>query len=193
MEIVGVAIALFVATNLDDVFLLIAFFADPALKTRQIVVGQYLGNAVLYASSVVASLVSLVIPEVYIGLLGLVPIGMGAFRLRDTWRAEPGDGESVPAASGGAFAVAAVTLASGGDNIAVYTPVFAVRPIGEILAIGCVFAVMVGLWIGAAHWLIRHPTLGAPVRRYGHRALPLVLIAIGVLVFCEARSYTLLQ
>ncbi len=45
-ELIGFAIVVFVATNLDDVFLLIAFFADPKLKVRQIVTGQYVGIGV---------------------------------------------------------------------------------------------------------------------------------------------------
>jgi cadmium resistance protein CadD (predicted permease) len=189
-ELIGVAIVLFVATNLDDVFLLIAFFADPALKTRQILIGQYVGMAALYAASVVASLTALVIPVVYIGLLGLIPIGMGVFQLREFWSDD--DKDEPQTARGGALAVAAITVASGGDNIAVYTPVFALRTLGEILAIGCVFAVLVALWVGGAHWLARHPTLGLPIGRWGHRVVPFVLIAIGVIVFVESRTWELL-
>ena len=192
-ELIGVAIVLFVATNLDDVFLLIAFFADPKLEIRQIVIGQYVGMAVLYATSVVASLTALVIPEIYIGLLGLIPIGIGIYQLREL-RGEDFDAEDpVRTASSGAWAVAAITLASGGDNIAVYTPVFALRPLGETLAIGGVFAVLVALWVGAAWWLMRHPKMGPPIRRWGEKAVPFVLIAIGVLVILEARTYELLN
>ncbi len=192
-ELIGVAIVLFFATNLDDVFLLIAFFADPKLKLGQIVVGQYVGIALLYAASVAASLTALVIPQVYVGLLGLIPIGIGLFQLREIWSDDAEADEPVPAARGGAAAVAAITLASGGDNIAVYTPVFALRPLSETLAIGGVFAVLVALWIGAAWWLTRHPKVGPPIRRWGEKAVPFVLIAIGVLVIMEARSYELLQ
>ncbi len=40
---------------------------------------------VLFAASVLASLADLVIPEIHIGLLGLIPIGIGLFQLRDFW------------------------------------------------------------------------------------------------------------
>ena len=42
--------------------------------------------------------------------------------------------------------------------------------------------VMTALWCALAHWLVNHPTLGAPIRRYGHRILPFVLIGVGVMV-----------
>jgi cadmium resistance protein CadD (predicted permease) len=35
--------------------------------------------------------------------------------------------------------------------------------------------------------------LGAPIRRYGHRVVPFVLIALGVLVLYEAGSFGLLR
>ncbi len=192
-ELIGVAIVLFVATNLDDVFLLIAFFADPKLALRQIVIGQYVGMAVLYAASVLASLTALVIPDIYIGLLGLIPIGIGVFQLRDFWGDGIDDDDAVHTASGSVLSVAAITVAGGGDNIAVYTPVFALRPLGETLAIGGVFAVLVALWVGAAWWVVRHPKMGPPIRRWGGKSVPFVLIAIGVLVILEARSWELLQ
>jgi cadmium resistance protein CadD (predicted permease) len=73
----GLAVALFVSTNIDDVFVLLGFFVDPKFKMRQIVVGQYLGIIGLYGASVVASLISLVIAPAFIGLLGLAPIAIG--------------------------------------------------------------------------------------------------------------------
>jgi cadmium resistance protein CadD (predicted permease) len=72
------AVALFVATNLDDIFILVAFFADPGLRARQVIVGQYLGIGALVLISVIAALIALVIPFAYIGFLGLVPIAMGS-------------------------------------------------------------------------------------------------------------------
>ncbi len=72
LERIGLAITLFASTDIDDLFVLVGFFADPRFKVRQIFIGQYLGIAGLYGASVVASMISLVIPPGYIGLLGLV-------------------------------------------------------------------------------------------------------------------------
>jgi len=59
--------------------------------------------------------------------------------------------------------------------------------------IGVVFAIMTPMWVGAAHWLIRHRTFGAPIRRYGHRVVPWVLIALGILILYEAGTVELLR
>jgi cadmium resistance protein CadD (predicted permease) len=34
--------------------------------------------------------------------------------------------------------------------------------------------------------MVRHPSLGAPLRRYGHVIAPLVLIGFGILIIYDA-------
>jgi cadmium resistance protein CadD (predicted permease) len=194
--ILGVTV--FVATNVDDIFILLALLADPRFRAREVVLGQYLGIGALVLVSVVAALIALVIPAEYIGLLGLAPIALGIKELFESWRGDDDGDESVgdrSAISGGGrvLAVAAITVASGGDNIAVYTPVFAVRSGFEIALIVAVFAVLIAAWVAAAHWLVQHPALGPPVRRYGRRALPIVLIGLGVWILYEAGTINLFR
>jgi len=70
--ILGIAVVLFASTNVDDIFVLLGFFADPKFRGRQIVIGQYLGITALYGASVLASLISLVIrlPEEAMDIAG---------------------------------------------------------------------------------------------------------------------------
>lgn len=77
LTLIGVAVAVFVATNVDDLFLLAAFFADPILRTRSVVEGQFLGIGILVAISAAAALVALTVPEGYPALLGIVPLALG--------------------------------------------------------------------------------------------------------------------
>lgn len=188
----GIAIALFVSTNIDDIFVLIGFFADPKFRARDIVFGQYVGIVVLFAVSVAASLVSLVIPRNYIGLLGIVPILIGGKRLFDLYRKCDGTEESLEhhsdAKNRRTATVALVTMANGGDNIGIYTPSFAIRSVHEVAVIALVFVVMTALWCFLAHWMVNHRKFGAPIRRYGHRVAPIVLIGLGILIIYQASS-----
>ena len=199
LGLVGIAVVLFASTNMDDVFVLLGFFSDPKFRARQVALGQLLGIAALYGVSVVASLISLVVAPAYVGLLGLAPIAIGLKKLWDLWHddAEESDGDKDAgkpvAGHGNILAVAAVTVANGGDNISIYTPYFANRTGYEIVIIGVVFALMTGLWLAGAHWLTSHRTLGAPIRRYGHRAVPFVLIALGCFILYEAGTFALLR
>ena len=196
LALLGVSIALFVSTNVDDIFVLVAFFADAKFRTRAIVGGQYAGISILVGVSLIASLLSLVIPRAYIGLLGLGPIAIGTKRIHDLYHESHRSNETVEqhadvGAYGQTVTVALVTIANGGDNIAVYAPSFAVRSRYEIAVVVLVFVLMTGLWCFAAHWTVHHPKLGAPIRRYGHRAAPVVLIVLGVLILYEAGTFRL--
>jgi len=188
----GLAVAIYVSTNVDDVFLLLAFFADPRFRTRDVIIGQYFGIGVLYAVSVLASFVSLVISMRYVGLLGLIPIGIGVQLLLEWARGEEHDEADLDrpfgAASGRILSVAAITIANGGDNIGVYTPFFATRSGAELAIVGSVFAILTAAWCVFARQLVQHPVLGAPIRRYGHKVTPFVLIGVGILVLHDAGS-----
>ena len=195
--LLGMAIMLFASTNVDDVFVLIGFFADPNFRARDIVLGQYVGIAALFSVSVAAALLSLVVPRAYVGLLGIVPILIGLKKLLDLYRKHEETEESLeqhPDARGNgrAVSVAIVTMANGGDNIGVYTPSFAIRSASEIAVIALIFVVMTALWCFLAHAMVNHPRLGLPIRRYGHRLAPVVLIGLGVLILYQAGSSRLL-
>jgi cadmium resistance protein CadD (predicted permease) len=62
LALIGLAIVVFVSTNIDDIFVLIGFFADKNFRARDVVVGQYVGVCALYLISAIAALISLVIP-----------------------------------------------------------------------------------------------------------------------------------
>jgi cadmium resistance protein CadD (predicted permease) len=198
VALLSLGIALFASTNVDDVFVLIGFLSDPTFRARDVVLGQYLGIAALFCVSATMSLLSLLIPRAYVGLLGVVPILIGMKKLYDLYCKRDPTEESLErhagaGANGRALTVAIVTLANGGDNIGVYAPSFAIRSGNEIALIGLIFAVMTGLWCFLAHWTVNHPKLGSPIRRYGHRISPIVLIALGVLLLYQAGSFGLLS
>lgn len=192
LGIAGLAVALYATTNVDDIFVLIALFSDSRYRPADIVVGQFIGIAALFLASVAISLLALVIAPEFIGFLGIAPIAIGLRSLREAGGDSEEGSDSAAARSGGGFlAVAAVTVANGGDNISIYTPLFAIRSAADIVAIGLVFVVMTAVWLRAARWITSHPRLGAPIRRYGHRLVPFVLIALGVWILFEAGTLRL--
>ncbi len=180
------AITLFASTNVDDLLILVGFFADRSYRARDVVAGQYVGVAALFAASVALALLSLVIPREYVGLLGFFPILLGAKNLWALRRGEDEEAEPRPATHNRIAGVALVTIANGGDNLGIYVPAFALRGGRQIAVIAVVFVAMTALWCAAAHWMVTHPKLGVPIRRWAHRAAPIVLIALGLLILYEA-------
>lgn len=79
-----------------------------------------------------------------------------------------------------------VTIANGGDNIAVYVPLFARRSILELATMGATFFVLVAVWCSAA-WRVRTlPLVARVLDRWGHVLAPIVLIGLGVYILANA-------
>lgn len=185
----------FVATNVDDLLILVLLFSQvgAGFGRRHIVAGQTLGFAALVAASLALGVVgALVIPDAWLGLLGLVPIALGVKQLldRDDDEAEAarelvgGDGRGLLAAP--TFQVAALTIANGGDNVGVYVPLFARSSPAEILGTLAVFFALMGLLLLFGYRLTRQPRIAALTARYSHVLMPVVLILLGVAIILES-------
>jgi cadmium resistance protein CadD (predicted permease) len=198
VELLTLGIVVFASTNVDDIFLLSAFFADPHLMTRNVVAGQFLGIAALVLASTVAALAALAVPPGWTALLGVVPLALGLVKLRQlrtTSRAEDdaedaGDSKEQEhrledRTHSQILAVAGVTVANGGDNLGVYIPLLASNPRAIPVDV-VIFAVMTAMWCAAGYALVNNPMAGGYVRRYGHLLLPFVLIALGAYILSDA-------
>jgi cadmium resistance protein CadD (predicted permease) len=192
----GVGGVVFAATNVDGFLLLCALFASPRLKGRAIVAGQALGMAVLIGVSVLAALASVTVPARWTALLGLIPMALGIWALVVLIRGglpASGDVERVWTEEQGLerrtgsqiLAVAGLTLASGGDNLAAYIPLFAAQPRAIPLYVA-VFVAMTVLWCWLSHRLARGGWAGGRVRRWGPVVLPFVLMALGARILWGA-------
>jgi cadmium resistance protein CadD (predicted permease) len=185
---VAAAVGVFAGTNVDDLIVLTVLFlssrAGGRPKAWQIVAGQYAGIGVLVALSAAAALGLVLVPDDWVGLLGLVPIGLGVRGLVAAIR--DGGEQAAPVVATGLIAVAGVTVANGADNIAVYTPLFRTLGLAGSLVTVAVFAVLVGVWCAGAAWLGSHRRVVGIVERSGHWLVPAVFITIGVIIVAES-------
>ncbi len=130
METLLLGAAVFAATDVDDLVLLSALFADPRLRPASVVAGQFLGILALAGASALAALLALAAPPEWVALLGLIPLALGAKLL---FAGDDDDDEEAPprlGSGGQALAVAGVTIANGGDNLAAYISLFAATRVG---------------------------------------------------------------
>jgi cadmium resistance protein CadD (predicted permease) len=196
--ILGIGATAFVATNIDDLVILIAFFANSyRFPVTQIVLGQYAGMGSLLAVGIAGSLIALVVPNNLIGLIGFLPIGIGIKELLELLKKgdknevvlsakQPLQSYRFSSAYLPLLTVAAVTL-SGGEEIGVYTSVFATyQEVSEIIIIVLAIMVLTGLWCMIAYWLVNHPISASIIKRIGTIALPFILLGLGVYILAEA-------
>ncbi len=194
---IGIAVTLFVGTNIDDIFVLLAFYSDSRFKPKEIVLGQYLGIFALAFASVALSLGAKQLPHAYIGLLGLVPLGLGLKKLGDFFRC-PGNEQSEDVIAKGSFqkstkvlTVVGITMANGGDNVGVYVPIFATKHLWVLSVYLLIFFLMTGIWCSVALYLIHHKHIGAVIKRFSHYVVPWVFVGLGGYILYEAGSFRL--
>jgi cadmium resistance protein CadD (predicted permease) len=198
IEIFSIGIATFFATNIDDLFILMLFFAKRSFSHTQIILGQYVGMSLLLAVSLVGSLVALIIPHNLIGLIGLFPIAIGIKELLGLRKRKDHDDDDDQQITKWLsknrwttaylpfLAVATVTF-SGGEEIGIYTSIFVTYDgLSQIITIFSIVLVLTGAWCALAAYLVNHVLLATRFRHIADRVLPFVLIALGIYILVEA-------
>ena len=208
-SLIGISAAF--ATTFDDNLYLTAFFGkvNRSFRPKHIIVGEFVGFTALIFASLPGFLGGLIVPEAWIGLLGLLPIAIGISHLMSRENQE----EIVQDVSLNlnpdkpqrqkkslfailrdrqTYRVSAVTIANGGNNIGIYVPLFAssnLPSLGVILLV-CYFTV--GLWCFMSYHMTRNPLMAPVLARYGRKIFPFVLIWLGLSILMKSGTFQLL-
>ena len=190
---IGSAIGLFAATNIDDIVVLtVLFLASSRGKPRpwQIVAGQYLGFITLVVISVIAALGLTIVPDEWVGFLGLIPLGIGIWTLvRGLRRNGDDDDDDEKITAVGLWGVAGITIANGADNISLYTPIFRTSAPSDVAIMIVVFLILVAVWCAAGRFFATRAAVARLLARWGDIVLPVVLIAIGLVILHEGGAF----
>jgi cadmium resistance protein CadD (predicted permease) len=185
--VVLTAAVLFAATNVDDIVVLtvlsISSRAGGQPRPWHIWAGQYAGFAVLIGASLAAAAGLALVPLHWLWLLGLVPLGLGVYKLAAAIRAHRAGQQASPAAVTGVTGVIGLTIANGGDNLSAYIPVFRTSTAAEIAVTIAVFLAAVGLYCLASIRFAGHRAVIQGVQRWGEWIVPVVFILIGFYIF----------
>jgi cadmium resistance protein CadD (predicted permease) len=185
--VLGLAVGAFAGTNIDNAVVTVAMVATaPPERARRIVTGQVLGFVVLVVGAVAMALVLFEIPTRVIGLLGLVPLALGIRGLIGLRHAESRGRLATRAFGSGVIAAMLITIGAGGDNFAVYIPLFRVARVRGTLASLLVFAASEALFVLLVLRAGRHPRVRAIATAIGVVAAPFLYCTIGILVLVEA-------
>ncbi|NMF60654.1 cadmium resistance transporter [Pseudanabaena yagii] len=197
---VAIAITAFTATNIDDILILTVFFAqvDAKFRPRHILIGQYLGFAVIILASLPGYLGGLIIDHKWIGLLGFLPIAIGIKELLK----KPEEvtvkscmistANQSPLIAPQTYHVAAVTFANSGDNIGIYVPLFASSNAVSLSITIATFLLLIAVWCYAAYQFSTHPAIAKFLSQYSNAIVPFVLIALGIYILYESDTYQLI-
>lgn len=173
----------------------------PLDRARRIAAGQVVGFAAIVCIAAAAAALLFEFSPAAVGLLGFVPLAIGVRGLvgllirpdpdggstKSRWRRRQATDRAVGRSL---TATALVTLAAGGDNLAVYIPLFRQGGASRLVAIALVFVVGE---IGVTAAILAagtHPRARRVMTRLGAVAVPLLLCGVGVLVLLTAGTLT---
>ena len=206
----GAAVAL--ATTFDDNIYLTSFFGrvSRTFRPRHVVVGEFLGLTILISISLVGYFVGMIVSDMWVGLLGVLPIMIGIHQLMGKEDDENSDVieevEKVHTEVGRprikqslwstirdpkTHRVTAVHVSNGGNNVAVYIPLFASSSLPSLGVILTMCYMTIGFWCFCSYNLTRFPGISVLIARYGRKIAPFVLIYLGLSIIVKSQSYRL--
>lgn len=173
------AIIAYISTNIDDIFVLMILLTQAKGK-RSLVAGHFLGVALLTVISILGAIGLQNFPLKYMGILGLVPIGLGIrmwFHRND---------EETAAKAVDLVSMAMITLGNGSDNLGVYIPLFTGFSGTERVSAAAIFLVMTALWVFLANALAEFPKIKTMIETYKDIVIPIIFIILGLFIFWDS-------
>jgi cadmium resistance protein CadD (predicted permease) len=182
--VVGVAAGAFMATNLDNLVLMVGLFGRYSDRRNEVLFGYLAGMLVIGVVTFYVGKIAGNAPVQYLGLLGIVPVLIGVTEIVRLFR-NKGVVHDPAVPGAGSTAVVATFLAQLGnstDTIITYSVLFSdANDLADYLVLAS-FVGMALLLALMAYLALRHPWLSRPVQLYGHYITPLILIAVGMYV-----------
>jgi cadmium resistance protein CadD (predicted permease) len=206
---VGVAAA--IATTFDDNIYLTGFFSEVNRRFRpaHVVAGEVIGFSILMLISLVCFFAAARVPASVVGWLGALPILLGIRNAMQIWLGSEADfssGEMLSLrvsehAPGFAsrhlsladvlrdretYSVSAVNISNGGNNLAIYIPLFASNKPADVAVIVLICYAAIGCWLFLSYRLTRLPGLSIVLSRYANRIFPFVLMWLGFRILLDS-------
>ena len=171
--------------NIDDIFVIMILLAQATKGTREkLIAGHFLGVGLITIVSMLGTFSLQNLPLKYVGILGLVPIGLGIKAWLDHKKGADDDAPDAQRVS--LLSMAMITVGNGADNVGVYIPLFTGCSGAERIGAVVVFAVMTALWVFLANSLAEFPRVKAAVGKYKPIVIPVVFILLGIYIIMDS-------
>lgn len=191
LAIVTLVLMGFVATNIDNLLILLALLASS--DSRWPVLAGYgaAATAVLMVCLVGAALGGMLQPQ-WVGYLGIIPLVLGLQLGWQAWRDSRDKTSAITVPSGGAAGTAfLLTLSNSGDNIALFLPLLAETERESIMLLLAIYLGLVLAWAQLARFVATRRWLVEMLSRHSRWLLPCVMILVGTYVLLDTTTDTL--
>ena len=198
--VIAAAIIAFLTTEMDDLLVLFVLFSSSFRKRDKfaVVIGKYAGLAFLIG---VCTLLGVVINSVVVepgrilGLLGFVPIVIGIhYAVSELTGEEEESCNNIALETLGFIMLVAesfiITIASGGDNVAVYISFFSTLKADELLVVCLVFCILQAVWCAIAIAVMGAASIRNYIQESSGVIVPLLFIVLGIYILLKDGTIT---
>ena len=209
LEFIFKAFTAFLATNLEELILLVVFYASGRFAIIDIIKGQYIGFFTILILSLIGSVIGHMLDKQVVSLFGLLLIYSGIIELWEYFTLEK---DASLIAQPDAIKmymsnqpmlhkyfpeklalVASTTIGLGADNLGVYIPLMAPLAWLDRLAFIFLFLGFNLLLAFFAFFLTEQKTLAISLEKLGRVGKPVVLIGLGVYLLYTGNVLLLLK
>lgn len=186
--LLAVALALFAATNVDKLVVLVAFLIDDDYRPVEVLVGHYVGFAVGMGVAVTLALAATEWLQPWTFLLGVVPLGLGLWGIgRWALGREPDDPDTDvlqlrPGSAGRVGVVSVTAIGLNGEDLAVYIPFLVGLTPGEIGLVVIAYTVAAAVVFGLSLLIARRAVDRGVPDWVDTLLVPVVLVLVGLYV-----------
>lgn len=190
MTIITYALILGISTSIDYFLILFLLFSQakkPGEK-RTIYFGQLLASFILILlSSILSQVANVFLADWFLGLLGFVPILLGVRILF-----ENEEETEIPDSKIGLLSIIFISLASGVDNLGIFTPYFTtLSTLETLLTAGLILLETVAICYLAEKFGSLH-SISEFIEKYEKMILPTIFIILGIYILFEFGTMTYL-
>ena len=175
ISVIGLVAVSFVATNIDNLALLVGWMVSKQVALSRIFAAYMTGMFILLLLSIIISLVSFVLPLSYLGFFGVIPVMLGFIMLLRLVRGgEDSDGQA--GVKGAFLGIALTQVANGVDTVLVFAPLLVDSRTEVDYTIAGVFTVVAVLWFWFAQLLSYHASRLEVILKIGRWIAPVVMM-----------------
>lgn len=192
LTIIGVTVGAFIGTNLDNLVLLVALYSGYKQQSRMVTAGYITGMTLIGLICFIIGEAGEAIPVAYLGMLGVVPMGMGIMALFQLFKRHQTGKVTSAGINAGPWTVFVTTfmtqLSNGTDSIITFSIFLADSSDGADYLIASTFLVMVALFALLANYSLKHRKVSDFLGHYGPYITPFILILVGIFILSNTAS-----
>ena len=190
--IVPITAGAFIATNMDNLVLLVSLLVRYRGNRFHVIAGYLACAVVLVLMGYSVAAAADLMPVEYLGLLGLVPITIGAAGLVRMFNGQAAIADSAGTVIGGVRSAFVATffiqLSNGADTVITLGALFADSATTANYLIVLTLAAMAAIFVLFATYAVQHPLLGRWIDRYGPWVTPFILIFVGAYILANTAT-----